>query len=184
MIYISKGIVKERSTESLIRIHHCGRDYQLTGQEAAIWFDGRHGFCSVQESWATEHLYRMGLIEREQDDTPLARYWLLSRCICCPVEANAPLLTTRKQAKTVLIWLQNAGLRLSLAELIYLSEANIKPTEDLLHEQNRHALVMTIYTRTSILDNTLENQMEHARCRDSVVEAVLYLLKKNRLVLV
>ena len=43
---------------------------------------------------------------------------------------------------------------------------------------------MTIYTRTSILDNTLENQMEHARCRDSVVEAVLYLLKKNRLVLV
>ena len=47
-----------------------------------------------------------------------------------------------------------------------------------------HALVMTIYTGTSILDNTLENQMEHARCRDSVVEAVLYLLKKNRLVLV
>jgi hypothetical protein len=26
--------------------------------------------------------------------------------------------------------------------------------------------------------------MEHTRCRDSVVEAVLYLLKKNRLVLV
>ena len=83
MIYISKGIVKERSTESLIRIHHCGRDYQLTGLEAAIWFDGRYSFCSVQESWATEHLYRMGLIEKEQDDTPLARYRLLSRCICC-----------------------------------------------------------------------------------------------------
>ena len=163
MIYISKGIVKERSTESLIRIHHCGRDYQLAGLEAAIWFDGRHGFCSVQESWATEHLYRMGLIEKEQDDTPLTRYRLLSRCICCPVEANAPLLAARKQAKTVLTWLQNAGLRLSLAELIYLIEAKIAPTEDL---------------------NTLENQMEHARCRDSVVEAVLYLLKKNRLVLV
>ena len=43
---------------------------------------------------------------------------------------------------------------------------------------------MTIYTRTSILDNTLENQMEHARCRDIVVESLIGLLKRKRLVLI
>ena len=44
-------------------------------------------------------------------------------------------------------------------------------------------LVEQIYTTDTIFDNILENQMEHAVSRDTVVRIVLKLLKKKRIVL-
>lgn len=184
MIYISKGIVREHSSEQLVRIHHCGQDYQLSGLEAALWLNGQFGFSSAQESWATEHLQRMGLIEKENEDSPVSRYSILSRCICCPVTPKKLTLPLRRPNADLMCWLEKAGLRLSTAELVYLTEHGIAPSEDLLYEENRHALVSLIYTSNSIRENTLELQMECAKCRDAVVKNLLYLLRRKRMVLV
>lgn len=184
MIYISKGIVKEHSSEALVRIHHCGQDYQLTGLEAALWLNGQFGFASAQSSWATEHLQRMGLIEKESEDSPVSRYRILSRCICCPVIPQKPTLPLRSANADLMRWLEKAGLRLSTAELVYLTEHGIAPSENLLYEENRHKLVSLIYTSNSIRENTLELQMEYAKCRDTVVKNLLYLLRRKRLVLI
>lgn len=184
MLYISKGLVQEHSTEALLLIRHCGCDYQLTGLEAAIWLDGQTEFASTDPSWATEHLYRMGLIDYEKEDSPLSRYRILSRCICCPCEGKLPLIPLRSSSTTILTWLKKAGLRLTTAELIYLTESRILPCETLLSEENKAALIARIYTRNNIRDNLLEHQMERAVCRDQVVETLLYLLKKKRLVLI
>ena len=184
MIYISKGIVREHSSEALVRIHHCGKDYQLKGLEAALWLNGQFGFSSAQSSWATEHLQRMGLIEKEADDSPVSRYRILSRCICCPVIPQKQRLPLRRANSDLMRWLEKAGLRLSTAELVYLTEHGIVPSENLLCEENRHALVSLIYTNNSIRENTLELQMEYAKCRDTVVKSLLYLLRRKRLVLV
>ena len=43
-------------------------------------------------------------------------------------------------------------------------------------------LVERIYTKDTIFDNILENQMERAEKRDYVVKLVLRLLKKKRIV--
>ena len=89
----------------------------------------------------------------------------------------------RAMDKEILQWLKNAGVRLTVAELVYLIENGIKPTQDLLHTDNRQRLIERIYTVDTIADNLLETQMETAKCRDAVVQGLLRLLKK-KLVLV
>lgn len=183
VIYLSKGIVRRGSTEDRLTIAHCGQEFLLTGTEAAIWQNGQFRFGDAKEGWALEHLHRMGLVEFEQEDSALSKYRILSRCICCPGKASGlqgPLIGAERH---LFIWLTKAGLRLTLAELIFLTEHGIAPSEDLLYEDNRQALVETIYTRDTIEDNILENRMERAACRDTVTGHLLQLLKKKRLIL-
>lgn len=80
-------------------------------------------------------------------------------------------------------WLNFAGIRLSTAELVFLSENHIQPKNDLLYADNRQALVETIYTPANIFDNVLEAQMEHASARDTTVETIMSLLRKKKIVM-
>lgn len=186
MIYISKGLVCSGSTEALLTISHHGKEFQLTGSLAVLWLNGRYGFNNTktpQEDSALQHLFRMGLTECEKEDCMVSRYRILSRCILCPaksVSVAGPIF--RKQEQTILQWLRKAGLRLTTAELVYLMEKDIRPQEQLLYEENRQALVETIYTVDTIADNVLEAQMEHASVRDSVVESVARLVSKKKII--
>ncbi|MBQ5867615.1 MAG: hypothetical protein IIW56_13210, partial [Oscillospiraceae bacterium] len=85
--------------------------------------------------------------------------------------------------KTALKWIRETGLVLSMAELVFLMERNIPPEDKYLGQEHVQALVQRIYTRDTIADNILENQMERAEKRDYVVKLVLRLLKKKRIVL-
>ena len=183
MLYISKGTVLPNSTEQLLLINHCGKVFTLTELEAAIWLDGSRDFSMTPYSREVEHLRRMGLIETEEDDSPLSRYRVFTRCICCPVESYTRI-PLRWQASATLTWLEKAGLRLSVAELVYLAEHRIAPAKSLLGVENRHKLVSLIYMTNSIQDNLLEQQMESAAYRDHVVNMLLYLLRCKRLVLI
>ena len=49
MKYISKGIVVEGSTEHILRLTRCGYDFQLTGEQAVLWLNGRFGFAEVED---------------------------------------------------------------------------------------------------------------------------------------
>ncbi len=69
MIYLSKGIVKENSTEHLLQVARCGQEYSLSGEQAVLWLNGRFGFSEVKtesEKRTLKHLARMGLAETEQ----------------------------------------------------------------------------------------------------------------------
>ena len=66
MIYLSKGIVKENSTEHLLQVARCGQEYSLSGEQAVLWLNGRFGFSEVKtesEKRTLKHLARMGLAE-------------------------------------------------------------------------------------------------------------------------
>ena len=186
MMYLSKGIVQKNSTEQLLFVAHCGRTFELTGIDSALWQNGRYGFSEPQggmEDRALEHLARMGLAETEPEDSAEGRYRILCRCICCPAKFTSPERPMTKREKQVLLWLRGAGLRLTTAELVYLLEHNIQPEEGLLYQENRQALVETIYTKDTIADNLLERQMESAACRDEVVGVLMKLLKKKKILL-
>lgn len=99
----------------------------------------------------------------------------------CESSKKKPWLASRR--KIILFWLVNAGLRLSTAELIYLVENKVEAKPELLHSDNRQALVERIYTADTIRDNILENKMAAAECRDSVLQSMLSLLKKKKILI-
>lgn len=186
MIYISKGIVQEKSTECNIYVGRGGQIFHLTKVEAQLWLDGRYEFFATRnasQERAVQHLYRMGLVEYEEEDTLVSRYRILTRCVLCAAENSNPSLMGDRFENSILNWLRNAGIRLSMAELVYLHENNIKPAKKLLYIDNRQNLVETIYTRENIYDNILECQMEHAICRDKVTAAIMVLLNQKKIVI-
>lgn len=81
-------------------------------------------------------------------------------------------------------WMRKAGLHLSVAELVFLREHHIATDSGMFGIRNRQKLIETIYTKDNIQDNLLEHQMEQAECRDEVVEALMQLLKKKKILIV
>lgn len=186
MIYISKGIAGKASTTKLVQVIRGGQNIYLSEKEAELWLRGRFSFSFSQtqeEDRALQHLIRMGLAEAEADETKAAQYRILTRCVCCPSKTAKRSLGLFGEEKAILFWLINAGLRLSTAELVYLIENKIEAEPELLYQENRQALVETIYTVDTVADNLLETQMEQAECRDRVVQSLLCLLKKRKILM-
>lgn len=185
MMYISKGIVKQGSTQQRLTVCYGGAEYVLTGNEARIWLDARFAPYVIQDNTADSqigHLHRMGLVEFEYEDNSVSRYRLLTKCILVPSRKRGIALFCTKTERKILHWLRNAGIRLSTAELVYLIDREVKPTPELLHTDNRQALIERIYTHNTITDNVLEAQMEKAVFRDEIVDALLSLIAQKRLV--
>lgn len=129
-----------------------------------------------------EGMLRLGLMEYTSMEDPAARYTLLSRCMIVPAKPSKRN-ALRRDEKILLDWMLGAGFRLSLAELVYLFDNRVRPTKDLLGKENMQALVDRIYPDQKIEDHVLEAKMADAAQRDAVVDAVLGLLKKKRVVL-
>ena len=184
MKYIAKGLVEQGSTEYILKIQRGGHTFQLTGMRAGLWLNGRFGFAKAEENnpWHRKelrHLQRLGLAEVMEDSAD-GEYRALTQCVLVPAKPGKLRLPLSRQEAQTLQWLREAGLRLTMAELVSLEEHGVKPVPELLGEETSQALTETIYTQENIQDNVLEAQMEHAFCRDRVVNAVLGLLKKRR----
>lgn len=183
--YISIGAVTKPSTEHIVYVSHCGYDYTLTGDLAAMWLNGRFGFDAARnqlEETALNQLVRMGLVVVTEDVLE-GEYRALTKIKLVQSLCKNPYHGLTAPEKTALKWIRETGLVLSMAELVYLMEHNISPDPKYLGQENVQTLVERIYTRDTIFDNILENQMEHAASRDQVVKLVLKLLKKKRIVL-
>ena len=185
MKYISIGSVNRPSTEHIVYVSHCGYDYTLTADLAAVWLDGRFGFDQVRNQLQTKalrQLERMGLVVITEDVLE-GEYRALTKVRLVPAKSKNPYLGLSRNEKTALKWITETGLVLSMAELVYLMERDIEPDARYLGQENLQQLVERIYTKDTIFDNILENQMERAEKRDQVVKLVLSLLKKKRIVL-
>ena len=185
MKYISMGAVTKPSTEHIVYVSHCGFDYTLTGDLASMWLNGRFGFDSARNQFqnkALNQLERMGLVVITEDVLE-GEYRALTKVRLVPAKSRNPYMGLSRNEKTALKWITETGLVLSMAELVYLMERDIEPEEKYLGQDNVQRLVERIYTKDTIFDNILENQMERAEKRDHVVRLVLSLLKKKRIVL-
>ncbi len=187
MKYISKGLVVAGSTEDILHITRCGIDFQLTGEQADLWINGRFGFSCLKNDnpivlKALKQLQRQELVEVEED-IEVGEYRALTRCILVPAKTGVVKATLSSTERDLMQWLREAGLRLTMAELVFLVEHDIRLMKDLLGPENRQRLTEVIYTQENIFDNILEIQMEHAKSRDVVVKNILQLLKKKRILL-
>lgn len=89
-----------------------------------------------------------------------------------------------ERERQIYTWMRKAGLHLSVAELVFLQEHQIIADSGMFGVRNRQKLIETIYTKDNIQNNLLEHQMEKAECRDEVVEALMQLLKKKKILVV
>ena len=185
MKYISIGAVMTEGTEHNFVVCRGSNKFTLTGDLAAAWLGGRLGFAVVnkpEEEKAAQQLIRMGLAVISRDYS-MAEYRTLTQCTIVPAERKYPYFGVHGLERTVLQWLREAGLVLSMAELVYLIDRNVTLEPQYLGSDNTQALVERIYTKDTIFDNILENQMERAAMREQTVAAVLSLLRKKRIVL-
>ena len=185
MMFISKGIPEKGGITAQLRIVSGGQIYTLFGLDEELWLRGRFDIAetaSPTEEQAIRNMLRIGLVEYSSAEDSTARYALLSRCMIVPAKPSKRN-ALRRDEKILLEWLTGAGIRLTLPELVYLFGNRIRPTKDLLGEENRLALVERIYSDETIDDGILEAKMAKAAKRDDVVDAVLGLLKKKRVVL-
>ena len=185
MKYLSIGAVVNEGTEYILDVCRCGNCFQLVGELAALWLNGRQGFADAEsptERKVLGQLVRMGLAIMA-DGSDAEEYRTLNHATLVPADWKHPYRGLRKQERIALLWLREAGLVLSMAELTFLMDRGIELREELLGKENIHALVHTIYTRETICDNILENQMERSSAKDRTVKAVLELLRRKRLVL-
>ena len=53
MKYISKGMVEHGSTEHLLKVQRGGYTFQLTGNRAGLWINGRFGFTQSDDTPGT-----------------------------------------------------------------------------------------------------------------------------------
>ena len=188
MLYISKGMVCPESVTGNLFLERGNQKFQLQGREAAVWLKGRFGFDMTEseaEEQAVRYLAGEGLAEMEVEADSVYKYRILTRCIFCPVKQayrrSSRLSNRERQLDT---WMRKAGLYLSVAELVFLQEHQITADSGMFGISNRQKLIETIYTKDNIQDNLLEHQMEQAECRDEVVEALIQLLKKKKIVIV
>ena len=185
MLYISKGTVKSGSTNKALTVNLRGAEYDLSGDHAALWLAGQFGprECFLQPA-ALNELINLGLVEATGESGALGHYRLLTRCIIVPSRLKIfrqPIVRSERQ---VWQWISNAGLRLTVAELICLAQNQIEPLPRYLSETNRQNLVEAIYSAETIGDNILENLMERSVMRNVTVEAVFGLLRKKRIILI
>ena len=185
MKYISVGYVHKKGYEFSMEIAHAGFVFPITGVLADLWLRGSTVFSSAEtplERQGLNQLERMGLVVRT-DGSPAEEYRALTCCTLVPVEVKRPYWFLTRMEATVLRWLRESGLHLSMAELNYLIDRKVPLEPGLLGMENAQALVQRIYTTDTIFDNILESQMESAQAREYVVRAVLRLLRKKRIVL-
>lgn len=187
MIYLSKGAVQPKSSIENLWLERGGKQFQLQGAEAAIWLKGRFGFMvtdSEAEEQVVQRLANKGLIEMEEKADSIFKYRILTRCVCCPARQRGRMSSRlNERERQIYTWLQKAGIRLSVAELVFLQEHQITADSGMFGTSNRQKLIETIYTKDNIQDNLLEHQMEKAECRDEVVETLMQLLKKKKVLI-
>ena len=180
LIFLSKGKLHMKCGEK-IDVLRGERHIGLGGICASLWLDGNGEFMTVsggQQEKVLRSLEKIGLVAFDECPDADARYRILSHCIF-KVSEQDRADSIQGMEREIYIWLKDAGLSLSAAELIRLYEQGAHPNEELLGKENIYRLVMEIYSSVLSSDNRLEFMMNHAESRDGVVDALLKLLKKG-----
>lgn len=186
MLYLSKGAVLKPSNINNVHVSRCGIEHILHGTQAKVWLAGRFGTANAdkfERKIALRELETMGLVELTEDICSAATYRLLTNCVICLASQSVSFSSLKIKEQQILKWINKAGFKLTISELVYLTEKNIKPESSLVGKENWSALVGIIYTTETIFDGILMAKMEEAHVRNDVVLSVLGLLRKKRIIL-
>lgn len=184
-MYLSKGAPAYCAQSGMLRVSRCGTVYELGPRLANIWLRGRTQPVQVMpgQEQAIKRLAEAGLVAVSEEQGSLAAFRLVIGCVLCPSYHHRLRVPLRGRERRIWKWISQAGLRLTASELIRLEEQGVRPVPELLGEDGRQELTEAIYLNTSIFDGILEGEMEHSPARDETVDAILKLVRTQRLLL-
>ena len=183
MIYITKG--RGRRGRQGVSVFHCGRSVLLRGEDARVWLRGHSGFCRAADAGEAECVLRLAgqdLAEYSYEDTVYGRYKILTNCVLCEGKRTGVFLSRRE--REMLAWIRHAGIQIGIAELVCLAEKGISPRRELLSAKNWRALAAALYGKRLVCYTGLEKRMEHAKCCNAVVAALMHLVATGHVRLV
>jgi len=184
--FLSKGINCTPHGGGTLCVLHCGQATVLKDPLDELWLSGRFDAIQVEaghEKAKLEHLVELGLAESSDEARALALYRILTNCVICPAKPKIIRSLLNRNERRIYHWICKAGLRLTTAELVFLFDRDIKPRPQLLGSENRQTLIEVVYTTETIYDGMLESKMEQAAMCDVVINAILGLLHKRRIIL-
>jgi len=186
MIYLSKGILLPCSTKNKTIIIHCGKYFELTDAAAKLWLEGQYQINRLQtgQEKALQTLLGNGLAETADEADEKAVYRILTNCVVCSKPRRDLLSGLSGTEKILMTWISSAGIKLTVAELVYLTEQKIVPTVDLLGETGIRQLIWTLYANQPAIDCILETLMETSPACDETINGILSLLRKKKLVII
>lgn len=185
MMYLSKGAPVCQMPHEMLRVSRCGKVYELGPELSELWRKGRTQPVQVMadKERAIARLSEAGLVVVSEEEGSLAAFRLIIDCVLCPSYRYRLRLPLYGRERRIWKWISQAGLRLTASELIRLEEQGVKPVPELLGEDGRQELTETIYLNTTIFDGILEGEMEHSLARDETIDAILNLVRTQRLLL-
>lgn len=182
MLYLSKGMLQE-SLRGTVTVNRYGRLFKLRGTQAQDWFKG-HTAPQYLGRVRLQELERQGLVEVQpgKDFIP-EMFSALYNCILAPRNRACAYWGLSAKQRRLLRWIREAGLRLTAAELVRITELGLDPMPGYLGPDNRQRLVEAIYNTENILDGALESQMAQSPALAETIGALLGLIKKRRVIL-
>ena len=187
MLYLSKGMILKESTKQNLCVTLYGCDFILTGIGAGLWLAARFKANTTIEEKEVRHLRKLqelGLVELSDEEGTDAYYSLLTRCIICPANDKLFQIRLTREEKLVWLWISKAGLRLTIGELVKIYDSNVEPALELFGKENAQNLTLAIYSDDLLFDTVPDVQMAHSPHKDKVVEAILGLMRKKRIILI
>jgi len=187
MLYVSKGFKLKKKIKGKHIIYHFGSKYMLDKEELEIWKNGLGIFASPMTNREMDIVIRLkekGLVETSEGTTPRDRFFLLNKCIVRVLKRRGHVFFYPPIVKEIWQWLNYKGERLSLIDVIYLKENKISPTPELLKKGNEKELMHILHPCPITIGNERTLKMAVAFCRDDVVQAFMFLVRKGKIYLI
>lgn len=187
MIYISKGALLRPPGKNEVYVSRCGAEHTLSGDLGELWLNGRLAVAETQneaQCQALDTLLEYGLAVADSNEGGQGAYRLLSNCVICPAQLHLLRQMLNKAERWTWDWITRAGFRLTMSELVFLTEHNMPPVPTLTGQENWPILVNKIYSPQTIQDGVLIARMAQSPMCANTVDAVLGLLRKKRVVLI
>lgn len=180
MLYITKGGI--RKDMNGFKVTHMGRTVILDTKAAEVWKNGRYKFCRArmaEDIRAVCYMANVGIAELEQEETEIAKFRILSRCLITVKKKSFETFLSPIERR-ILRWLRYPGFRIGIAELVALEEKSILPKKKMLSDKNWKILAEKIYGERLLPYTSLEKRMEHSKSRNETVAALMHLVKRKR----
>lgn len=179
VMYISKGEYYQEQGKKIL-VNRGMRNAVLGGIFAYLWSMGSRRFMVTKDEREIEALQRlaqMGLVEMKEVEGNDDKYEILTHCILA-LSFKDSHIKSEGYEKDVYMWIKEAPLNLSIAELVKLKELDIRPSSEWFGKDNLYKLVMKLYDPLSS-DRLLEYQMKESEAKDEIVDAVEKLLSQG-----
>ena len=187
VMYISKGVLLKKLPHKQLLIYHYRDKHRLNEKQSILWLNGTRNFCqttTLEEERTVYELVAFGIAEISQETNSWGKYYLLRKCLIGVLPKRRRFMGLTKQEKKIMKWLDNAGFRLGIAELIFLVEQNIEPTEELFGWENAGKLRLLLNGSLITIGDTMGTKALIAYCRDDVIACVISLVRKKRICLI